>query len=189
MSTRERNHQRRLESIRQVTALLKAIIAGRNPDLPPGFHDALRSQAALAKYSNGRTIHAMVLNTHKKYVVLVHKSFDRFDRLRVEAKSKLNSPQSDGKKSNKRDKEGLRKRVKELEEMLQQRDQELVRMSATLARMLRFFGSILDDAADKRVRSLWAKERKALQALFQPFGSTAQRGNVRSMEEARKKHV
>lgn len=189
MSQREKNTERGKESIRQTTKLLKAIIAGQNPELPAGFAKALASQSALAHFSDGRGIRKMVLNTHVGYAKLVHKDFKKFDALRLAAKAKLEKSSTGEKKSNKRDKEGLRLRVAELEAKLRARDQELMNLTSLAGRMLRFFESVLNNVDDRRVRTLWKKEKAALQLLFQPFDHSGKPDNVSSIEKARKKGV
>lgn len=182
---REFNFDRNRESIAETTRLLQAIIRGHPADIPKGFKEALASQNALARFTDGRAIISMSLNTQKKYAEDQHIAFGKFDQLRIKAKQALETGSTRSAPSNKRDKPGLLKRVSELEEELRRRDRELMLLTSVVGRMLAFFSVAFKGVADRRVLTMWSKEKSALQQLTDPFLKESQKDNVTSLAKAR----
>lgn len=182
---REINVDRNRESIAETTKLLQAIIGGHLADIPNGFHEALTSQSALARFTDGRAIVSMSLNTQKKYAEDQHRTFERFDQLRIKAKRAIETGSTRSTPSNKRDKPGLRKRVSELEEDLRRRDRELMLLTSVVGRMLAFFSFAIHGVTDRRTLAMWDKEKSALQQLTDPFLKESQENNVTNLGKAR----
>lgn len=85
-----------------------------------GLRKSLKSQGGISKIeSEDFSIVKSSLNTLKRTAPMVLEGgFDELDKLRVMAINKLDAELSKGDKSNKRTRDGLSKRVKELEEQL-----------------------------------------------------------------------
>ena len=100
--------------------------------------EALKSQGRLSKFNDeSRGICASSLNTVKRIAEsALEGGFDALDRLRIGAQDAIADEKAKGDRSNKTNKIGLSKRVKELEAENQQLRQDLLRLTLAFEKSL-----------------------------------------------------
>jgi hypothetical protein len=187
-SLEEKRARRRQLDVLSVIALAKLLRdAVSNPAKylsNQTFAAALRSQGALAKYSESSSIVPMSLNHQRVIAEAAVGGFDVLDRLRKEAANAIAGESIRQERGNARTKQGLIARVRELEGQVALLKQDLLllqRAYDTRCVQARNYAA----AAPPAIRALCAKEQTELNAMFSLRRSVLVPSRVTSIGEAR----
>lgn len=182
---------RRQSDVRSVEALcnfLRSICINPSAFVNENILDAaLRSQGALAKYSNESLgIKAMSLNHQKDLSIEVVGGFDILNDLRTSAIQALTSERARLMRGNRINKAGILARVRELEEerLLLLQDLTILQRAYDLrCQHARQYASQADTATQARC----VKEQREIDISFSLLKKFAGRDNVTFLEEARQR--
>jgi hypothetical protein len=161
--------ERNTQSVIALADLLREII--QNPASFTGYSnlfDRLKSQGELAKFSDeSRGIYASSLNTVKRIAEnALEGGFDALDRLRTSSLNAIMVQMHKKSRSNKIDKVGLRKRVKELEVENQLLRQDMLLLTYVLEKSLSQGHNYASNAEKPMIRTLCEKEQRELRDML-----------------------
>lgn len=155
-------------NIRSVAALYKLLqCALANPGEYLAYDSllpALRSQGSLAGFGDDtRGISPASLNTVKRIAgTSLEGGFDALDRLRIAVKEALVAERDRGVRSNKTDKAGLARRVKELERENQDLRQDLFLLTLAIEKSLNQSKYYAAESTDAKVLARCKREQRVL---------------------------
>ncbi len=185
-NSRAARRQDDLLSVRALGKLLQTAISSPAASAQDdAFLVALRSQGALAKYSNGPlSIRGMSLNHQRLIAEYALGSYEALDQLRKAAQESLLNHAARSARANKSTKAGLSARLKELEI-------ELATFKQDMAILQRAYDMRCVQArnyastASASVQALCAREQKELDATFSIRRRPTPSSNVVNLEVAR----
>lgn len=157
--------ERNIQSVMALRELLRDVV--KNPSSyshQDTLHQALRSQGSLAKFHDeSKGIAPSSLNTIKRISEsALEGGFDALDRLRTSAQQALAEVLLRGTRSNKVDKIGLAKRVKELEVENQQLRQDMLLLTLAFEKSLAQGKNYALKADGAAVAALCKREQREL---------------------------
>jgi hypothetical protein len=165
--TIDKRIQKSQESIKNLHQLLIDICKHPEDFSIEKYAEALKSQGGIAKINDeSRNIQATSINTLKRISKEIFENgFEELDRIRIMALDSLNKFIEQGEKSNKITKNGLNKRVEELEEKILKLQQAHLLSVNTIMENLKTFKNIKNNDSKDAIKYLSQEAIDRIQSL------------------------